>query len=82
MIAGQNGSGKSCVFDAIRLLKSVYGGYSTDEYMQWFSELAVNLQDRASLLKVFRDPSRTIEIVATIEFAPTEVDYMRDNGST
>ncbi|MGH3430264.1 MAG: AAA family ATPase [Terriglobales bacterium] len=25
MIAGQNGSGKSCVFDAIRLLKSFYG---------------------------------------------------------
>ncbi len=25
VIAGQNGSGKSCIFDAIRLLKSVYG---------------------------------------------------------
>ena len=27
IIAGQNGSGKSCLFDAIRLLKSIYGGY-------------------------------------------------------
>ena len=27
VIAGQNGSGKSCIFDAIRLLKSTYGGY-------------------------------------------------------
>ena len=26
IIAGQNGSGKSCIFDALRLLKSVYGG--------------------------------------------------------
>jgi predicted ATPase len=32
VIAGQNGSGKSCVFDAIRLLKSIYGGYSANEY--------------------------------------------------
>ena len=38
VVAGQNGSGKSCVFDAIRLLKSVYGGYSANEYHQWFGE--------------------------------------------
>ena len=31
IIAGQNGSGKSCIFDAIRLLKSVYGGYQQNE---------------------------------------------------
>ena len=31
VIAGQNGSGKSCLFDAIRLLKSVYGGYQANE---------------------------------------------------
>ena len=34
IIAGQNGSGKSCVFDAIRLLKSVYGGYQANEWQQ------------------------------------------------
>jgi AAA15 family ATPase/GTPase len=32
IIAGQNGSGKSCIFDAIRLLKSVYGGYQQNEW--------------------------------------------------
>ncbi len=32
IIAGQNGSGKSCIFDAIRLLKSVYGGYQANEW--------------------------------------------------
>ena len=31
VIAGANGSGKSCVFDAIRLLKSAYGGYQQNE---------------------------------------------------
>jgi len=30
IIAGQNGSGKSCIFDAVRLLKSVYGGYQAN----------------------------------------------------
>jgi AAA15 family ATPase/GTPase len=43
VIAGQNGSGKSCVFDAIRLLKSIYGGYSANEYHQWFGEFQINL---------------------------------------
>jgi AAA15 family ATPase/GTPase len=35
VIAGQNGSGKSCVLDAIRLLKSVYGGYQQNEWHHW-----------------------------------------------
>jgi len=48
VIAGQNGSGKSCVFDAIRLLKSVYGGYAANEYHQWFGEFAINLQDSSA----------------------------------
>ncbi|MFB9792492.1 AAA family ATPase [Shinella granuli] len=36
IIAGQNGSGKSCIFDAIRLLKSSYGGYQYNEWQQFF----------------------------------------------
>jgi predicted ATPase len=79
VVAGQNGSGKSCVFDAIRLLKSVYGGYSTNEYHQWFGEFAVDLGSRQSLRKLFRSADESIRISATISFADTELEYIRTN---
>jgi AAA15 family ATPase/GTPase len=41
IIAGQNGSGKSCVFDGIRLIKSVYGGYQANERQQWMGEFQI-----------------------------------------
>jgi predicted ATPase len=78
VVAGQNGSGKSCVFDAIRLLKSAYGGYSANEYHQWFGEFAVNLQDKGSILKLFRDRTTSIVIRASVSFAESEVLYMQD----
>src|SRR5437870_9134670 len=80
VIAGANGSGKSCVFDAIRLLKSVYGGYQANEYQQWFGEFAINLQDPNDLQKLFRDRSKPITMEATISFAQSEVSYIRANA--
>jgi predicted ATPase len=79
VIAGQNGCGKSCVFDAIRLLKSVYGG-AQDEHMQWFGEFAINVHDRGELRRVFRDPTQPIVIEAVIEFAESEREYMGANA--
>lgn len=79
VIAGQNGCGKSCVFDAIRLLKSVYGGYLANEYHQWFGEFAINLQDPKSINKLFRDISEPINITATISFADDEIAYVREH---
>ena len=81
VIAGQNGSGKSCVFDAIRLLKSVYGGYSQDEFMQWFGEFAINVQDKGALRRMFRDPASGVEVSATIEFAPSEREFLTNHAS-
>jgi predicted ATPase len=79
VIAGQNGCGKSCVFDAIRLLKSVYGGYSANEYHQWFGEFNINFQDKQAIKKLFRNSEIPITIEATISFADTEKVFIRDN---
>lgn len=81
VIAGQNGSGKSCVFDGMRLLKSVYGGYSHDEHMQWFGEFEINLQDRNAMRRMFRDPSQPVEISASLELASEECQYIVSNGA-
>ena len=80
VVAGQNGCGKSCVFDAIRLLKSVYGGYSANEYQQWFGEFQINLADQSALPKLFRDVDKPIRIAATISFTDGEIAYLRDNA--
>lgn len=82
VVAGQNGSGKSCVFDAIRLLKSVYGGYSANEYHQWFGEFQINLQDRSSLRKLFRDADKSIRIEASVSFSPEEKEYLSQNAES
>jgi hypothetical protein len=71
----------SRVFDAMRLLKSVYGGYSQDEHMQWFGEFEINLQDRNTMRRMFRDPSQPVEISANFELSSEECQHIIDNGT-
>ncbi|NMN60821.1 putative ATPase [Xanthobacter sp. SG618] len=73
IIAGQNGSGKSCVFDAIRLLKSVYGGYHQNEWQNWFGEFQVNPNSRSDELRgLFNDPSFDVTIDCYFKLSESE----------
>ena len=71
IIAGQNGSGKSCIFDAIRLLKSIYGGYQANEWQQWMGEFQVALSNRSSdVLSIFNDKAK--ELIINCDFRLSE----------
>jgi predicted ATPase len=77
IIAGQNGSGKSCLFDGIRLLKSVYGGYQQNEWQQWMGEFQIQLSNRSSDFQaMFNDNSKELRISCDFRLAPEERSYI------
>lgn len=79
IIAGQNGSGKSCIFDAIRLLKSVYGGYQANEWQQWMGEFQINLASN-DFSSMFNDPKLSLSIACDFRIAEEERAYIKKNA--
>jgi predicted ATPase len=80
IIAGQNGSGKSCIFDAIRLLKSTYGGYQQNEWQHFFGEFAIQLHGGAKNLRgLFNDLSKPVIIECHFQLRDNEKAYINEN---
>lgn len=81
IIAGQNGSGKSCIFDAIRLLKSTYGGYQQNEWHQFFGEFQIQLHGNSRNLKgLFNDASKILTIEVNFKLRDNEKKYISENS--
>lgn len=82
IVAGQNGSGKSCIFDAIRLLKSVYGGYQQNEWQQWLGEFQIQMTNRASdFASMFNDATKPLSIGCSFKLSAEERSYIQANAN-
>lgn len=81
VIAGANGSGKSCIFDAIRLLKSAYGGYQQNEWHHWMSEFQINFTTSSEAFRTFfQDQSKQLSIRCVFRLHPKEREYLERHG--
>lgn len=81
LIAGANGCGKSCIFHAIRLLKSVIGGYQDNEWQLWFQEFQMDpnrFQD--DIVKLLQTEDRSLEVSADFELSDDEKNILKSDG--
>ena len=81
VIAGPNGCGKTCLLDAIRTFKSLYGGYDKDERQHMFNLRQINMQDKKrNMGTLLRDKSKPGIIRAEISFSDEEKTFLRESG--
>lgn len=82
IVAGQNGSGKSCLYDAVRLLKSTYGGYQQNEWQQFFGEFQIQLTGGARHMRgLFNDEAKSCLISVNFKLRDREKAYITENAA-
>ncbi len=73
--------GSHACLDAIRLLKSVYGGYQANEWHQWMGEFQISLTNRSSdFASMFNDSSKELRITCDFRLAPEERHYIQNHA--
>ena len=80
LIVGGNGVGKSCIFDAIRILKSSYGSYHQNEWQNFLNEFQINIHAGQNIDYLFRKKDKSILIEIELEISKEEKEFIIENG--
>ena len=79
VVAGPNGCGKSCILDAIRFVKSAYGGYEDNEWEHWLNEFQIS-RDPSEMKSILRNKQMPAHINVTLTLHDREKLHLHEHS--